>query len=120
METGWDPVMVRYNAAHRGAEEQVFPRAALLGASILTSNATCYGRLLRHAPISAADCYRYSLGQPGVKACFSAQATMDQLKDNLSVLHEMELPSDRRELLRGHGDHVYREDTAFRICVKSL
>ena len=25
MKTGWDPVMVRYNAAHRGAEEQVLP-----------------------------------------------------------------------------------------------
>src|SRR5262249_7100719 len=63
MEAGWDPVMVRHSAAHRGAEQRVFRRAVELGKSLLTFNNTCYGRLLLpHGgilPPSAADCYRY-------------------------------------------------------------
>src|SRR5262249_47195207 len=92
MEAGWGPLMVRRSAAPRGAEERVLPRAAELGTSVLTFNNTCYGRLLqprdgRPAP-AAADCYRFSLGQPGVTACWSAPATLEQLEENLAALRD--------------------------------
>jgi HEAT repeat protein len=40
LDTGWDPVMVRHSAAHRGAEQEVFPRAARRGASLITFSNT--------------------------------------------------------------------------------
>lgn len=123
MRAGWNPVMVRHSAAHRGAEAEVFPLAVELGTSILTFNNTCYGRLLKpHGEsdaLAAADCYRYTLSTPGVTACWSAPATMEQLEENLAALHDPELPADRRQCLLAHGDHVYKEDSVFRELVRS-
>jgi hypothetical protein len=123
MEAGWDPVMVRHSAAHRGAEAAVLPRAAELGVSVLTFNNTCYGRLLQARgtvpPPDAGDCYRYTLAQPGVTACWSAPATLDQLEGSLAVLRDPTLPPDRRERLLRQGNLVYEEDTVFRKLVRS-
>jgi HEAT repeat protein len=123
MEAGWDPVMVRHSAAHRGAEERVFPRAVELGTSLITFNNTCYGRLLQphggQAPPRAADCYRYTLAQPGVRACWSAPATLEELDENLVALRDPVLPDDRRARLVAHGERVYQEDTIFRRLVRA-
>jgi HEAT repeat protein len=123
MEAGWDPVMVRHSAAHRKAEEQVFPRAVERGTSVITFNNTCYGRLLKpqgpNPPPSAADCYRYTLAQPGVTLCWSAPATLEQLEENLTALRDPVLPPERCERLREHGEWVYQEDSTFRQLVRS-
>lgn len=115
--------MVRHSAAHRGAEAHIFPRALELGTSILTFNATCYGRLLKpHGvgpPPTAADCYRYTLEQPAVRACWTAPATLAQLEDNLAALRDPELPPERRQRLLEHGARVYDEDTIFRKLVRA-
>src|SRR5205085_3353992 len=83
----WSPVMVRHSAAHRGAEKEVFPRAAAEGIGLIAFNNTCYGRLLQprgdREPPRAADCYRFTLAQPGVAMCLSAPATLAQLEENL-------------------------------------
>jgi aryl-alcohol dehydrogenase-like predicted oxidoreductase len=124
IDTGWDPVMVRHSAAHRGAEEQVFPKAAARGTSVITFSNTCYGRLLEpHAglqPPSAADCYRYALAQPGVLACLSAPASLAQLDENLAALRDPGLPEDRRQHLEAIGAKLYEEETMFRRFVRYL
>ncbi len=124
LAAGWGPMMVRHSAAHRGAEEHIFPHAAELGTGLLTFNNTCYGRLLQpRGDVPAprpADCYRYSLAQPGVTACLSAPATLEQLDENLQALRDPELPEDRRRLLLAQGERVYEEDTTFRKLVRAL
>jgi aryl-alcohol dehydrogenase-like predicted oxidoreductase len=124
LDTGWDPVMVRHSAAHRGAEEQIFPRAAERGTSLITFSNTCYGRLLEPreglSPPSAADCYRYALMQPGVRACLSAPATLAQLEENLAALHDPILPAERRKHLQALGERLYEEETLFRQFVRFL
>ena len=123
LTAGWDPVMVRHSAGHRGAEQQVFPLAASLGRGLITFNSLCYGRLLQprggRPPPTAADCYRYTLSQPGVASCLSAPATREQLEENLAVLRDPHLPEDRRQALLAHGDDLYREETVFRRVVRS-
>jgi aryl-alcohol dehydrogenase-like predicted oxidoreductase len=124
LSRGWNPVMVRHSAAHHGAEAEVLPKALACGASVLTFNNTCYGRLLR--PLgdvpspSAADCYRYSLAQPGVTVCLSAPASLEQLEENLDALRDPAFPPQRREILLAQGEKVYREDAIFRKLVRSL
>jgi HEAT repeat protein len=124
LETGWDPVMVRHSAAHRGAEEAIFPRAVELGVSLITFSNTCYGRLLEprdgSQPPSAADCYRYTLMQPGVRACLSAPASLAQLEENLSALRDPALPEERRQYLLSVGERLYEEGTMFRRFVRYL
>jgi aryl-alcohol dehydrogenase-like predicted oxidoreductase len=124
MDAGWDPVMVRHSAAHRGAEERVFPRAAQLGVSLITFNSTCYGRLLEPrdgcTPPTAADCYRYSLAQPAVRCCLSAPATIEELDDNLAALRDPALPEERRRELVTFGDALYEEEVTFRRLIRSV
>ncbi len=123
MGLGWDPVMVRHSAAHRGAEKEIFPRAVELGTSLISFNNICYGRLLRSPdgtpPPPVADFYRYCLEQPGVRLCLSAPATVEQLEENLEALRNPELPEERRRALLEHGAWVYREDTVFYRLVRS-
>jgi hypothetical protein len=123
LAAGWDPVMVRHSAAHRGAETQVFPHVAKRGASLITFNNTCYARLLKPqgdkpAP-RPADFYRYTLSFPEVTLCLSAPATLEQLDENLQALDDPHLPEDRRIALLEHGAEVYREETLFRRLVRS-
>jgi aryl-alcohol dehydrogenase-like predicted oxidoreductase len=124
LETGWDPVMVRHSAAHRGAEKEVFPRAAERGASLITFSNTCYGRLLQphngRPPPTAADCYRYTLAQPGVRACLSAPATLAQLDENLEALRDPVLPPERRDDLLAFGERLYEEETVFRKWLRDI
>jgi hypothetical protein len=122
LHRGWDPVMVRHSAAHRKAEAEIFPKAEALGAGLITFNATCYGRLLGPpdpaCPVLAADCYRYSLAQPGVAACLCAPDTLEELDQDLRALRHPELPEERMAALRARGDLVYRDDVVFGRLVR--
>jgi HEAT repeat protein len=123
LRQGFNPVMVRHSAAHRGAEKEVFPDAARLGVPLLTFSSTCYGRLLQPrpglTPPTAADCYRYSLEQPSVSACFCAPATLEQLAENLDVLRDPTLPEDRRGILLAQGASLYEDERVFRHLIRS-
>jgi HEAT repeats len=123
LEQGWNPVMVRHSAAHRGAEKAIIPRAVELGASLITFNNLCYARVLRpngDAPTPpASDFYRYTLSQPGVRLCLSAPSTLEQLDENLTVLQNLDLPAEQRRRLLDHGEWVYREDSVFYKLVRS-
>jgi diketogulonate reductase-like aldo/keto reductase len=115
----WDVVMVRHSAAHPGAEDRLFRTAAAHGVGVLGFSATNYGRLLRRlpdsptAPATAADCYRYSLAQPGVTACVSAPRGGRELVENLAVVAEPTLDPARLETLRRHGRAVRSESLDF-------
>ena len=132
---GWPVVMVRHSAAHRGAEVEVFPAALAAGAGVLTFSNLCYGRMLRPGfgpnppvrdggspgpgPSSApnhpapADCYRYSLAQPGVTTAISGPRDVLQLRENLRVLESPDLPAERLAGLRAFGDRVHADNREF-------
>lgn len=116
---GLDLVMVRHSAAHRGAEAAVFPECAARGTAVLTFSNLCYGRMLHQspaplsAPVTAPDCYRYSLSQPGVSACIAAPRRRSELLENLTVTSAPALDTDRIAELRAHGDHVYARSKAW-------
>lgn len=115
---GWNPVMVRHSAAHRKAEAEVFPVAREHGTSVITFNNTCYGRLLDPS-FRPTDCFRFTLNTPGVSACFTAPATLEQLDENLDALRNPELADDVRDRLIRRGEWLYREDTVFRQTVRA-
>lgn len=124
----WPVVMTRHNAAHTGAEENVFPTAISHGTGLLTFTSTCYGRLLKptnqiegaagiELP-TAADCYRYSLSQPGVSACLTAPRNRDELLENLEVLNGEKLAPDAIAAIRAHGVAVRAENRRFDSLVR--
>ena len=124
IQQGWNPVMVRHSAAHRGAESEIFPAACRAGASIITFNNTCYGRLLNAdvagARLKAEDLYRYTLAQPGVTACFSAPRNLEELSAALAVAANPALPPDRLPDLLAAGDRILEEDRQFYRFVRSV
>lgn len=123
MTDGWNPVMARHSAGHRGAETGVFPFVPP-GTSLITFNNLCYGRLLQPVagltPPDPADCYRYTLSFPQVSACWSAPATVGQLEHNLAVLRDPVLSDEKREHLERFGAALYREEKVFEKLVRML
>ena len=124
-ERDWDAVMIRHNAAHRGAETEVLPVAQARGTGVLTFSALCYGRMLRASLSSsdgfrpsAADCYRYSLSQGGVAACISAPRRYRELLHNLAVLEAPTLDPAALDALRRHGREVHDRNRDFNALVR--
>ena len=124
----WDVVMTRHSAAHPGAEDRLLPLAREHGVGVLTFSALCYTRLLRPLPgrpaqaalPTAAECYRYSLSQPGVTACISAPRDHRELRENLAILREpqLELLPERAAVLRAHGRLVRDQNRRFDALIR--
>jgi predicted aldo/keto reductase-like oxidoreductase len=100
----FDVVHFRYNAAHPGAEKDIFP---LLPAAdrpgMVSFTATSWGHLLGNAPLqgllpgtrrppkservpTAADCYRYILTRPEVDVCLTGPVNAAQMEEALGAL----------------------------------
>lgn len=110
----WDVVMCRLSAAHPGAERSLLPAAAARRAGVIAFSALSYGRLLDPASgVTAADCYRYALSQPGVSVCLSAPRRWRELVENLAVLERPELDPAGIERLRAHGRRVHEANRTF-------
>ena len=115
----WNCVMIRHSAAHPGIETELLPTARELGTAILTFSALSYGRMLSgpNAP-SAADCYRYSLSQPGVTAVISAPRRRSEVRANLAALASPMLTAEELAALRAHGIGVRAENQRFNTLLR--
>jgi aryl-alcohol dehydrogenase-like predicted oxidoreductase len=107
-----DVIMIRYNAAHRGAEREVFPVTAPLGIPVIAYTALRRGSLLRSTPddppgiaTSAPDWYRFVLQNPATRA---------ELEQDLQVLQATGPLSDREyTALAEQGERVRRHASNF-------
>ncbi|HTY38299.1 MAG TPA: aldo/keto reductase [Bacteroidota bacterium] len=110
-----DVMMMRYNAAHRGAEVDIFPYLADHNPGIVSYTATRWTKLIRktkgwpknEAIPDAPMCYRFVLSNPAVHVCLTAPANEEQLKQNLEVLSAGPLPDDEMNFVKRYGDAVY-------------
>ena len=111
----FDIFHVRYNAAHRGAEKEVFP---FLPESdrpgIVSFTNTRWGGLLNpknmpkgERPPRAADCYRFVLSHPDVDVAICGPNSMKQLTENLDALEEGPMSEEEHARMRRIGDHVH-------------
>jgi len=122
-ETGeLDMLMVRYNAAHRGAETEVFPAAARLGLPVVTYTGLRWGALLRptpgdppgFVPPPAPEWYRFALACPGVAVGLMAPDGRRELEADLTLLDDWRPPSPEEAAeLRAHGDRVHAHAREF-------
>ncbi|MEO7736471.1 MAG: aldo/keto reductase, partial [Kofleriaceae bacterium] len=115
----WDVVMIRHSAAHPAIESELLPVAQRTGTAILTFSALCYGRMVSGACApSPADCYRYSLSQPGVVGCISAPRRRHELIENLAALRRPSLDDAELATLRAHGVGVRVENQRFNALMR--
>ncbi len=117
-----DAVMVRYNAAHRGAEREVFPVTRRLGLPVIAYTALRWGALLRPTPDDPPgfsvprppDWYRFVLQHPAVDVTLAAPQTRAELDEDLRVLDaEGPLSQDAYSALEEHGARVRQHAGSF-------
>jgi aryl-alcohol dehydrogenase-like predicted oxidoreductase len=110
-----DIFTVRYNAAHRGAENDIFPHLPAEGAPGLTTyTATCWGKLLNKKkmppgehPLTASECYRFVLSDPHVDLCMMGPSTEQEMVEGLSALEGGPLSQEEMARVRRIGDYVH-------------
>lgn len=111
----YDAVMVRYNAAHRGAEGDVLPLIARQAQppGVVTYTATSWGQLIDPALVpggepvpTAADCYRFALSHPQVNMCMSGPRNGLELEGALQALERGPMDDDELAWMRRVGDSV--------------
>ena len=111
----YDVFHVRYNAAHRGAEGEVFPYLpADRGPGIVSFTNTRWGDLLQekhmpegHAAPTAADCYRFSLSHPAVHVAICGPKNDEEMRTALDALRQGPMHEEDLARMRVIGDHVH-------------
>jgi aryl-alcohol dehydrogenase-like predicted oxidoreductase len=127
-EKHFDIFHVRYNAAHRGAEKEVFSGLPKVGGpGIVSFTNTRWGSLLNPAnmppgesPPTASDCYRFVLSHPHVHVAVCGPNSMKQLKEDLTALEIGPMSEEEQERMRRIGDYVYKKESPFRAQLKSI
>ena len=113
-EPAIDVIMVRYNAAHRGAEREVFPHVrGEQRPGVVAYTATRWGGLLDPALVPdgepvprASDCYRFALAQPAVDVVLAGPANGAELDEALATLDRGPMTEDELAWMRRVGDGV--------------
>jgi predicted aldo/keto reductase-like oxidoreductase len=117
-----DFLMIRYNAAHRGAEADIFPVARARNLPIVAFTALRWGALLattaedppRFEPPPAAAWYRFVLCCPDVTVALMAPGDERELAENLTLLDAWRgLSLEEYQSLAAHGDRVRRHAGSF-------
>lgn len=110
-----DLLMIRYNAAHRKAETEVFPVCEERGLPVVCFTCLRWGKLAKPTPIDPAEWqipkspewYRFVLSHPSVGVALMAPDNRAELLDNLSLLEDWRpTPPKQHRLMQQHGDRV--------------
>ncbi len=105
-------IMVRYNAAHRGAESEVFPHLAQPRPGVVAYTATRWGTLLDPTLLGGervprgSDCYRFALSRPEVDVVLAGPKNGAELDEALVALDRGPLDADERAWLERCGNAV--------------
>lgn len=112
-ESPLDLLMIRYNAAHPGAERDIFPHRRGDRPTILAYTATAWRRLLKRpagwdGPVmTAGDCYRFQLSSPHVDLALTGPANTAEVVANLDALEKGPLTPDEDRWMRDFGRAVH-------------
>lgn len=109
----YDALMVRYNAAHPGAEREVFPLFARRRPGVVAFTATRWGTLLDRAYVPeseplprASDCYRFALSNPNVDVCLAGPKDESELDEALLAVERGPLSAEEMAWMRRVGAAV--------------
>jgi aryl-alcohol dehydrogenase-like predicted oxidoreductase len=112
----YDVFHIRYNAAHRGAEQEIFPHLPQAQApGIASFTNTRWGDLLDpkkmppgiSSPPTAADCYRFALSHPAVHVAICGPKNDEEMSAGLLALKAPPMSEEELDRMRRIGDHVH-------------
>ncbi len=108
-----DLFMLRYNAAHPGAERDIFPHYEERRPLTVAYTATSWRKLLKAPkgwdgpPMTAGQCYRFCLSNPHVDLVLTGPKDVTQLRENLAALEDGPLTPDEDDWMRRFGKAVH-------------
>ena len=116
-----DVLMMRYNAAHPGAERDIFPHIQSHQPGIVSYTATRWGFLLRRPKSwpkngripTAPECYRFVLSNPNVQVCLTAPRNAIEFEQNLTALEAGPLHEEDMTFMREFGKVVHHSKKWF-------
>lgn len=117
-----DLLMIRYNAAHRGAERDVFPITTRLKVPVVAYTAQRWGALTQRTPDDppgftpppAREWYRFALAHPAVSAVLMAPDGREELEEDLVLLEDWRPPTgEELAVMTAHGERVRRHAGMF-------
>jgi aryl-alcohol dehydrogenase-like predicted oxidoreductase len=116
-----DVLMIRYNAAHRGAETEVFPITRERAMPVIAYTCLRWGALLRPTPNDppgwvvpgAPAWYRFVLEHPAVTVALMAPDDRKELEEDLTVLEARPMAAAEYQQLAAHGQRVHRHAGSF-------
>jgi aryl-alcohol dehydrogenase-like predicted oxidoreductase len=120
-EGALDVMIIRYNAAHRGAEKEIFPFVEKHNTGVISFTATRWRYLLRRPKgwpkegkiPTAGECYRFVLSNPNVDVCMMAPTNENQLISNLKEISAGPLNAVEMDFMLKFGDAVYNRKQWF-------
>jgi aryl-alcohol dehydrogenase-like predicted oxidoreductase len=108
-----DLFMIRYNAAHPGAERDIFPHLSVRKPAVVAYTATDWRKLLKKPsgfegpPATAGDCYRFCLSSPHVDVVLTGPRNIEELRENLAAVEKGPLSADEMQWMRALGTAVH-------------
>jgi predicted aldo/keto reductase-like oxidoreductase len=117
-----DLLMIRYNAAHRGAEQDVFPVTDQRSIPVVAFTAQRWGALREHtvgdpagfSPPPASAWYRLALQNPSVSVVLMAPLNRRELDEDLALLDDWRPPrAEELETMLEHGARVRKYASRF-------
>jgi aryl-alcohol dehydrogenase-like predicted oxidoreductase len=110
----YEVLHIRYNAAHPGAERDIFPFMTENSPGIASFTNTRWGDLLKaqnmpagyEAP-TAPDCYRFVLSNPHVHVAICGPKNDREMDESLGVLKQGPMDEDEMRRMRTIGEHVH-------------
>lgn len=108
-----DLFMLRYNAAHPGAETDIFAHYAERRPLTVAYTATSWRKLLKAPkgwdgpPMTAGQCYRFCLSNDHVDLVLTGPKSIKQLRYNLAALDDGPLTAEEDEWMRRFGRAVH-------------
>lgn len=120
-----DTLMIRYNAKHPGAEQDIFPHLETRHPNVVAYTATSWQQLIKPLknvemppwpgdsaasppPLTAPMCYRFCLSSPHVHVVLTGPKNREQLDENLGALEAGPYPDAELQWVRDYGALVKR------------
>ena len=118
-----DLFMIRYNAKHTGAEQDIFPHLSKRNPTVVSYTALAWGQLIRPLkgifmpswpgrgsfngpPLSPELCYRFVLSNPNVHVVLTGPQNREQLRQNIDAIKQGPLEPDEMKWVRQYGQLV--------------
>jgi hypothetical protein len=118
-----DLFMIRYNAKHTGAEQDIFPHLPKRNPAVVSYTALAWGQLIRPlkgiimppwpgrgsfngSPLSPELCYRFVLSNPNIHVVLTGPQNREQLRQNLDAIKQGPLEPDEMNWIRQYGQLV--------------